>query len=78
MPSICVRFLVYIPPINKKLGPTNMAPMASKTWVLKQWVARSSLFFLDQWVRRSNQLMILATMKRLTLGAGHLWVLMSP
>ena len=45
MHSICVRFMVYIPPINNKLGPTNMAPMASKTWVLKQWVARSSLYF---------------------------------
>ena len=37
--------MVYIPLINSKLGLTNMAPMASKTWVLKQWVARSSLFF---------------------------------
>ena len=27
--------MVYIPPINTKLGPTNMAPMDSKTWVLK-------------------------------------------
>ena len=25
-----------IPPIDNKLGPTNMVPMASKTWVLKQ------------------------------------------
>ena len=42
--------MVYIPRINSKLGLTNMAPMASKTWVLKQWVARSSLFFLDKWL----------------------------
>ena len=49
MHSTLVLFMVYIPPINNKLGPTNMAPMASKTWILKQQVARSSLFFLDQW-----------------------------
>ena len=30
-------------PINIKLGPTNRAPMASKTWALKQQVARSRL-----------------------------------
>ena len=36
MHSTCFWFMVYIPPINNKLGPTNMAPMASKTWVLKQ------------------------------------------
>ena len=28
-------FMVYIPPINNKLGPIE-APMASKTWVLRQ------------------------------------------
>ena len=43
MHSTCFWFMVYIPPINNKLGPTNMAPMASKTWVLKQQGARSSL-----------------------------------
>ena len=32
--------MVYIPPINNKLGPTDMAPMASKTCVLNQYVAR--------------------------------------
>jgi len=32
-----IRFnFFFISPINNKLGPTNMAPMASKTWVLKQ------------------------------------------
>jgi len=36
-------FMSYIPPINNKLGPINMAPMASKAWALKQYVARSSL-----------------------------------
>ena len=25
-----------IPPISNKLGPSNMAPMASKTWVLRR------------------------------------------
>ena len=43
--STYFKFMVYISPISGKLGLTNMAPMASKTWVLKQWVARSSLFF---------------------------------
>ena len=43
MHSTYFLFLGYIPPINIKLGPTNMAPMASKTWALKQQVARSRL-----------------------------------
>ena len=31
--------MIYIRPIkSNKLGPTNMAPMASKTWVLKREV----------------------------------------
>lgn len=34
----------YIAPINNKSSPTNVAPMASKTWVLKQYLVRSSLF----------------------------------
>ena len=37
------RAIVYL--INNKLGPTNMAPMASKTWVLRNYVPRSSLFY---------------------------------
>ena len=36
--------MVYIPPINNKLGPASKVLMASKTWVLKQKVARASLF----------------------------------
>ena len=31
MHSTCFWFMIYIPPINNKLGPTNMATMASKT-----------------------------------------------
>ena len=31
MYSTCFWFMIYIPPINNKLGPTNMAAMASKT-----------------------------------------------
>ena len=34
--SIYFSFMDCIPPINNKLGPTNMAPMVSKIWVLKQ------------------------------------------
>ena len=32
--STCFRFMVYIPPISKKLSLTNMALMASKTFNL--------------------------------------------
>ena len=42
--STCFRFMVYIPPISNKLDLTNMVLIASKTLVLKQQVARSSLF----------------------------------
>ena len=34
--SAYFKFMVHILPINKKLGPTNVTPMASKTWVLKK------------------------------------------
>ena len=36
--------MVYIPPINNKLDPTNMSPMTSKTWVLKQWVGNWQVY----------------------------------
>ena len=34
--SLFFSFMDCIPPINNKLGLTNMAPMVSKIWVLKQ------------------------------------------
>ena len=33
---LLINFMVYITPINNKLGPTDMALMSSKTGVLKQ------------------------------------------
>ena len=47
-----LSFMLHIPSIHSKLGPTNMAPMISKTWVLKPYVAWSRLFFLvlEWWV----------------------------
>ena len=45
--------MVYILLINNKLGPSNMAPMASKTWVLKQKGSSIQSFFLDQWIEHA-------------------------
>ena len=57
MYSTYFSLMLYIPSINNKLGPTNMALMASKTWVLKQYVAWSRLlfFFSEWWVYWNSQ-----------------------